>query len=193
MDDLWFDNFIRSLSESRRTFLGGALAAASWLGAPALEAKKKKRRKRKHDKRKKPQPNAYGCLNVGQPCNGDSTLCCSGICDGTKPKERKPDRSRCLAHDAGICTVESDVCTTGQDAICNIQNPCCQCYRTTGDAPFCGDVSAGLLNLCRDCRQDTECEGEFGPGAACIALGGICAAVCPSTGGTVCMPVCPEA
>jgi hypothetical protein len=178
---------------SRRHLLRGLAGAGfglSLVRLPHAAAAKKKRKRKK--KAKKATPNSFGCLNVGQPCQGDSAQCCSGICEGTKPKKGKPDKSRCVAHDTGICQVAMDVCTTGKDAICNIQNPNCQCYRTTGNAGFCGDVSSGLLNLCRDCSQDTDCEEEFGLGAACVALGGICESVCSDTGGTVCMPACAD-
>jgi hypothetical protein len=187
-----FDHLARHLSRAtaRRRLLAG-LALSPFAGLVArsaddIAAKKKHKKKRKP---KKPKPNAYGCLNAGQACGGDSALCCSGVCEGSKPKKGKKDSSRCVAHDAGICKVEMDECTAGREAICHIANPSCQCFRTTGNAAFCGE-NLGLLNLCRDCSQDADCEVEFGPGAACIALGGICEPVCPDTGGTACMPVC---
>ena len=46
-------------------------------------------------KNKKPKNNAFGCLNVGQACNGKNDKCCSGICDGKKPKKGKKDKSKC--------------------------------------------------------------------------------------------------
>jgi hypothetical protein len=187
-----FDNLIRSLTGSRRRLLGGGVAlVAGQLGVFGAGAKKK----RKKRKLKKAKPNAFGCLNVGQPCNGDSGACCSGICDGTKPKKGKKDSSRCVAHDVGICTPGSNACTFEGVGACHPSNPDCYCLRTTGNAPFCGATGdIGELELfCRDCRQDTDCHEEFGPDAACAIFDGICGGSCPDTGGTACVPACPDA
>jgi hypothetical protein len=66
------------------------------------------------------------------------------------------------------------------------------CTVTTGGAAFCADTSKlnDLADLCRFCNQDTDCEEEFGPGAACVVLGGICSPFCPSTDRTACLPPC---
>ncbi len=200
-----FDRWTRTLTQSRRGMLVGLIASVTGgLGASRTMAKKKRKQKhkRKHKKRKPelpieptlqeptPQPNAFGCLDVGQPCQGDSTTCCSGLCEGGRPHEGEQDASRCIAHDTSICIADFDLCTSGQNAICNINNPNCQCLRTTGNAGFCGDVSLGLLNLCHDCRRDMDCVAEFGVGAACVAYGGICQSICPGTAGTACVPAC---
>jgi hypothetical protein len=182
-----FDALTRTLISvpSRRHLLRGLAGAGLGLGGTRLpdlaEAKKKRKRKKKG---KKAKPNAFGCLNVGDPCKSEEQ-CCSGICEGKKGKKR------CQAHDAGICTVGLNICT-GAVARCNADNPSCGCVLTTGNAGFCGDFTDGANNLCRDCSEDTDCQEEFGPGAACVALGGICAAICPDTG-TACVPACPDA
>lgn len=193
MDETRFDGLTRSLARSRRSLLGAAIALA---GGPLtlLSAEAKKKRKKKKRKPKKPQPNAFGCLNVSQPCNGDSTKCCSGICEGTKPRKGKPDKSRCMAHDTSICTAETEICSTGMNKLCDANNGQCGCVLTTGDAGFCGDFSENSgSDLCRKCSQDTDCQEEFGPGAACVVFGGVCESYCPQTGGTACVPACNDA
>jgi hypothetical protein len=64
---------------------------------------------------------------------------------------------------------------------------------TTGNAPFCGDYTGFPGNdLCRDCSQDSDCQEEFGPGAACVVYAGLCGETCPDTG-TACVPACNNA
>ena len=179
---------MRSLrgATARRDLLRGLAATGFGLGLAAVplfgEAKPKRRKKRKRPKPAK--PNQYGCLEVNDPCRRH-TQCCSGICTG------KPGRKRCRAHNQGICTSDFDLCTTGVDHHCSISNPSCRCLLTTGDAGFCGDLTAGLLALCQRCSRDADCVPVAGPGAACVAYGGICGGLCPGTGGTACVPACP--
>ncbi len=193
MEKTRFDNFTRSLMipSSRRGLvfagLGGLVArAASSFDVPAVAAKKKRRQK------KQPQPvfNQHGCLDVGQPCRGDNSLCCSGVCQGVAPKKGKPDLSTCAAHNAGICDAEGDLCTSGVAARCSATNVNCICLLTTGNAGYCGDITVGGDKLCRSCNRDTDCQAEFGAGAACVSFGGICSDICAATGGTACVPPC---
>ncbi len=184
---------VRSLTSlpSRRDVLKGLVGAGFGLTAPAdwpfaasdVEAKKKRKRKRNKNKPQPPPPpvNAFGCLDVGQACRGDSALCCSGICD--------PGTATCLAHNAGICFVDADLCTLQRQVKCNPSNPSCTCLKTTGNAGFCGDFTK-LDKSCRLCSSDTDCQAEFGAGAACVVLGGICTEVCAATGRTACVRPC---
>jgi hypothetical protein len=188
MDGSRFDALVQSLTGSRRALLGGMVAAAGWFGEAGAGARRK--RKRKHKKRKQPRtppatPNAYGCLNVDDPCTS-AEQCCSGICEGQKGERR------CVAHDERICTVAADLCTTQVDTPCGTTNPLCACVVTTGNAPFCGDFT-GLPGdeLCRDCRRDADCQEEFGPGAACVVYSGVCGEICPETG-RACVPACQD-
>jgi hypothetical protein len=190
MDGTHFGALTRLIASgpSRRDVVRGLAGVGLGLGAarlPDFAAAKKKKRKPK-----KPKPNEYGCLDVGKACSGDSTKCCSGICEGSKPKKGKADKSRCVAHDVSICKVEFDFCTTGSSHVCNPNNVFCQCVVTTGNAPFCGDFTGGAEPLCRDCSRDTDCEAEFGAGAACVVMAGICGEFCEETGGTACLPIC---
>ena len=105
-----FDALTRSLTGtgSRRRAVALALSGAlgSALGASSVQEVGAK-------KTKKPKPNSFGCLNVGQKCRGKDSTCCSGVCKGKKPKKGKKDKRTCAAHNAGICTPELDLCTTG--------------------------------------------------------------------------------
>src|SRR5687768_12225265 len=155
MDHIQFDAITRSFgTASRRTLgravVGGGLGAllGSAFGALDTDAKKK-RHKRKGKKRKHTQQNPpvstvppgapplvfnqYGCIEVGQPCRGDSSLCCSGICEGTAPKKGKPDRRVCAAHDTGTCKQD------GVLAPCNNRTNC-GCFRTTAGSDVCAEL-----------------------------------------------------
>ncbi len=185
---------VRSLP-SRRDVLRGLAGAGLGLGSLRLSndvvAEKHTRKLKKDKKKKRSQAvvNQYGCLNVGQPCRGDSTRCCSGICQGAAPKKGKPDTSRCVAHNTSICKVTSDSCTTGLPVRCHATDPYRICLRTTGNAGFCAENPAGEPR-CRNCRRDTDCQAEFGPGAACVVLGGLCTTACLATGRTACLRPC---
>ena len=187
MDEHNFPPLRRALTNlpSRRDVLRSLAGAGLGLGAlrlpDAVEAKKGKKKSKK---------NAFGCLDVGQRCAGKDGKCCSGICQGKKPKRGKKDKSKCVAHDAGICIAEADTCTAGAEVRCNPSNPSCFCTLTTGNAGFCAAFSGGPAGHCRVCRKDTDCEPEFGEGAACIVLGGICTTLCLATGRTACAPPC---
>jgi hypothetical protein len=186
----------RSLSAfpSRRDILRGLAGAGLGLGFLYRHESTGAKKKRKHkQKNKKAKPNAFGCLDVGKPCGGNDAKCCSGICEGKKPKKGKRDSSRCVAHDAGICTPGSDVCKLEGVAECHPSNSSCHCVRTTGNATFCGDTGGtgdGPASLCRVCHQDTDCQDEFGPGAACVVYEGLCSDYCAETGYTACVPPC---
>lgn len=166
MHDDRFDFFTRSL-----TFTDGAtrrgifseIAAALALGSilpRVAEAKQSSRKNRKT--RKKPLVfNAFGCIDVGQRCRGSGANCCSGICNGRKPKKGERDKSRCVAHDTGECTATDRKCASG---------PCTTtvgraggCTTTTGNAPYCADLISGF-----PCSRDADCQPYCGPLAACI-------------------------
>jgi hypothetical protein len=179
MEGMHFDDLLRSLTQSRRALAAGALATvAGLLVGPGVDA----RNKRKKRKPKKPEPNEFGCLEIGAACKG-AEQCCSGICDGKKGKRK------CQAHDTSLCTPEKNFCTAGVVTACNGANVRAVCMQTTGKAAFCGDLSDPGGIACRVCARDVDCQEEFGPGAACIDLGGeICKTVCTETGGTACVP-----
>jgi hypothetical protein len=173
-----FDALLRSHSAraSRRgvlTGLAGGLLAALPLALRGDGAGAKK----KH-KTKKPTRNRYGCVDVGRACAGDSALCCSGICEGTKPRKGKKDKSRCVGHDSGSCLPEQDSCgeysiACGTDA---------RCFQTTGKGVICATYAKFD---CRACNKDADCVSEKGEGAACV----FCADgyACPGTGARVCL------
>jgi hypothetical protein len=208
MDAKHFDELFRSFVsggarvESRRGVLAGLasglLAALPLsLGSEDAAAKNKKGKKKKH-KTLSPPPspqslppafNAFGCLDVGQPCQGDDTLCCSGICDGSAPAQGQPDTSVCVAHNSGICSADTNSCEGGAVS-CSSANPNCLCLLTTGNAGFCADFTEIIEKSCRFCDTDTDCQAELGPDAACVVLNENCTPVCPATGRTACARPC---
>jgi hypothetical protein len=170
VDESRFDGLSRVLAHSRRGFMGGVVAAVAittWR-APHAVAKKRQRKLKK---------NQFGCVDVGKACRGKAANCCSGICQGKKPKKGKQDTSRCVAHDAGSCQADQNTCAS-LAITCNGGGG--SCFQTTGKGAFCGDVTD---SDCRACNKDADCVAEFGVGAACI----ICAGTCPLTQDRQCM------
>ena len=93
--------------------------------------------KRKQRKRKPLQRNEFGCVPVGKACQGKDEVCCSGICNGKKPRKGKKDTSRCVAHDSADCTASqrSGICG-GTDVPCTTsQGGAGRCQTTTGTPP----------------------------------------------------------
>ena len=176
----------RTTALTRRTALGGALATIIG-GALALESEAKrnnqrrKRRKRKNRNRNDAVANAFGCLNVGDRCDGTDLQCCSGVCQpapgGGKGKNRQ---AFCVAHDEGGCRPDQDICADDNE----IDNRCGAagiCFRTTGQASFCGKEEDGD---CFVCRTDADCVPTFGAGAACV----VCADCEEDSASTGCVP-----
>jgi hypothetical protein len=126
----------------------------------------------------------FGCLNVGQACNGDDGKCCSGRCEG-KPARRgkrtkngtrrrdRTDQSKCVAHDEAECTTGQDTCS---DASNGVAVPCGfrgrgACFQTTGNAGFCGRIEGGNPPRfrCEECTKDSECVAlGYGADSACV-------------------------
>jgi hypothetical protein len=179
MDGSGFDALIQSVVGPRRALLGGAVAlAAGWLGIGDAAAKRKGKKKKK----KKAKPNAYGCLDVGDPCKS-AEGCCSGICTGKKGKRT------CRAHGGGTCRQElTGLCSDPPTlATCN-DSETCYCLRTTANSNFCAQLGQAL---CTDCQKDADCEAlGLPPGSACLPTeGALCADQCPETG-MVCLAPC---
>jgi hypothetical protein len=168
-----FDRLTRLLADisSRRT-LNHVLAAVAGSALPKVQFQGSADANNK--KRKKPKKNEFGCLNIGKACNGKDNKCCSGICKGKGPKKGKKDKSKCIAHDVGSCVADQDSCL-GAEIPCGAG---ATCFRTTGRASFCAGEEAGE---CVVCNKDTDCESDFGVGAACV--------VCPNCfeTGTACV------
>jgi hypothetical protein len=136
--------------------LGALLGSA--FGAPDADAKKT-RRKKKRKKQPRPVFNQFGCLGVGQPCKGDSTICCSGICAGSAPRKGRPDTRVCAAHDTGTCKQD------GVLAPCNNRTNC-GCFRTTAGSDVCAELFPP--SACAACQRDADCLAlGFPPGTAC--------------------------
>lgn len=170
MDASRFDYLTRSLTDmpSRRGLLRGLSAAALGLAAIRIPDGVGAKKKRK----KKVVRNAFGCVDVGGKCRGKDANCCSGICQGKKPKQGKKDTSTCVAHNEGECQAGQDSCLE-TDVLCGEFG---DCFSTTGKAGFCGADAD-----CVVCQKDADCEPIKGQGAACV----VCA-VCAGTG-TACV------
>ena len=175
MDAARFDALLRSLSAraSRRgalAALASGLLVVGSLAGGGQEAKAKKNRKKK-----KPPLNAFGCVDVGKACRGNDTNCCSGICEGKKPKKGKRDTSLCVAHDTGDCTPATTYCTAGEvNSKCGFAGADARCQTTTGNASFCANFEnfIGSGPPCHSCDKDADCEAVTGPGSACVVLDG---------------------
>jgi hypothetical protein len=182
MDAPRFDWWTRTLTDtaSRRSVLGLSGVA---LGLAATRFSGIATAKKKH-KKKNPQKltrNSFGCVDVGKACRGKDANCCSGICQGKKPKRGKRDKSRCVAHHVDICQPgQKSLRCGGSDetfVFCTLPNgETGLCERTTGNASYC----AGSHVVCESCAKDADCLALCGPGAACITCSG-CA------GGTTCV------
>jgi hypothetical protein len=171
----WFDTVHKSVARSRsRREAARSLALLLPFALPRLTEAKQ---------RKTAEPNAFGCLPVGQKCRGKNSKCCSGICQGKKPKKGKKDKSRCVGHDGSTCRpgqhtgecggVANIACTTSVGLAGS-------CATTTGNAAYC--LSSGE---CFPCTRDADCQAVCGPQAACIQ----CATECVARGGTACMGI----
>ena len=160
MDATRFDALARIFGDqaSRRVVLGGVLAT---LGREVARAAKQKHHKQKL------QRNQFGCVNFGGKCRGNDVNCCSGICNGKKPKKGEKDKSKCAGHDASTCLAGQDTCAGPFFPCVSSRSPFARCVITTGNAPYCaGDV------FCQSCARDTDCPPEkFESGAACIVCG----------------------
>jgi hypothetical protein len=172
MDGSHFDDVVRSLKESRRSLLGGAIAAATGgIGVRIAEARKRGKQRKKRKPRAR--PNQYGCLEIDDPCK-TAEQCCSGICEGKKGKKR------CRAHGAGTCKPQPGVCTDPDPGYgtCNNDN-FCYCHRTTANSIYCANQAH---TDCADCRKDADCVALGYPvGSACIPYSeGICSGACES-------------
>jgi hypothetical protein len=169
MDATNFDRMTRRVSAavSRRQTLGALAVATIGLASAGLPGARSARKKRK--KANGPKPNQYGCLDIGKACRGNGELCCSGICQGQKPKKGKKDTSACVAHHVSDCEAGQDYCVAANTACGAAGN----CFQTTGKASFCGLAGAP----CRVCGKDADCELVYGPGAACV----VCENACPDT------------
>ena len=182
MDASRFDTLARSLitAPSRRVVLQSLVATVLGL-APGPPPSAVHARKRKSQLRF----NQFGCVNVGGKCRGKDKVCCSGICEGKKPKKGEKDKSRCVAHNTGGCRAGQ------QGAFCGGANVDCTtstgspgvCDTTTGNSGYCA-----FTTTCSPCSKDADCRPVCGRGAACVKC-----ATCIADGGTRCVGTGPDA
>ncbi len=161
--------------------LGGLMGRSLEIGSEAKKrSKRHKRRKRKNHNRNTTAANAFGCLNVGDRCDGTDLQCCSGLCREQPGGKGKARRAYCAGHDEGSCRADQDFCVT-EDELATRCDGDGTCFRTTGQASFCGRLQDGN---CFPCRTDAECEPVFGAGAACV----VCSDCDDEAGGIGCVP-----
>jgi hypothetical protein len=205
---VWTQSFGRA--PSRRDVLRGLAGAGLGLSALRLSdvaAGKKTKKGKKRKRKKKSQPpitpppftlpplvfNQFGCVEVGQPCRGDNTNCCSGICQGAAHAAGQPDQSRCIAHGTGTCRQGADnICTVSDPLLskCNNQ-PHCVCFTTTAGSNYCAELFNGPgYTECASCERDADCHAlGFPPESACAPVSaGRCAGQCPT--GMACLVPC---
>jgi hypothetical protein len=178
MDGIRFDSLARTVGrrQSRRGAFRalasaalGATAIRIGLGADQTEAVQVTSERR------------FDCTAVGDSCKGNDSQCCSGRCSGKTGKKkkngrRKRDQSQCVAHDQAGCTSGQDTCDTGIAVACGSRGRG-GCFRTTGNASFCGQIEGPRpprLN-CENCTTDQDCESlGYGSGAACVVCNSEC-------------------
>lgn len=158
-----FDRFTLAVSDA---FTRRCALAALGLGAIPRVAGARKKHKHKH-RNQKLAGNAFGCVSVGGKCRGKDAHCCSGVCQGKKPRKGEKDTSRCVAHDASICRGAADNSCGPGDTFCT--DGFAKCYETTGEAGYCG---RGVK--CMPCTKDTDCVDACGASAACVICTGAC-------------------
>lgn len=185
-----FDAITRLLDHpatSRRALCGLSLSPLAWLVTTLPGNNAEARRNRKH-KLKNPKPNAFGCLEVGNPCR-TAKQCCSGVCKGKKGKRT------CRAHGVGTCTQDQlDWCAVESLAEEHLALASCNgrqglCIHTTTASNACVN-----FHVCADCKRDADCEAMGAPaGSVCAPFSGsrACAGFCEETGGMACFHFAP--
>jgi hypothetical protein len=161
---------------SRRDVVRGLAGVGFGLGGlwSAEPGAAKKRRKGK-----KPKPNIFGCLEVGDACKR-AAKCCSGICK----------RKKCRAHNTGTCKQDGpEICSINPPPglTCN-NDGTCRCFGTTAGSIACSRFDAGVS--CVECQRDPDCEDlGFPTGTVCAPFTvGACGGACP--GGMACLIPC---
>jgi hypothetical protein len=136
--------------------LGGTLALLGLTGSAA-----------KRKKNKNLTFNEFGCVPVGGRCRGKNSVCCSGICQGKKPKQGERDKTHCVAHDATSCLAGQTVKVCGGSSVlCTTSTgEAGGCLTTTGNAGYC---AAAIDCILPSCAKDADCQAHCGPQWACV-------------------------
>ncbi|MCA9880426.1 MAG: hypothetical protein KC442_21675 [Thermomicrobiales bacterium] len=174
MDGHQFDDLLRRMATSRRTIVGGVLAAAAGLPDwPDAAAKKRRKRKRKC---KSPKVKCgKKCLSAGSCCkDADCGLCqvCSGKTCVTAPAGAacgvggECNGTSCVKEGTFGCTPDQNFCD---------ESPRTPCPRSTTPGAICIVNGAGrtvcAVGGCIFGDTPQACEAAFGPGAV---LQGFC-------------------
>jgi hypothetical protein len=163
MDGIHFDRLARRLSATG-TRRGMVLGLVSTLGLAAP-----RHRGAAKGKKKPITLNQFGCVDVGGKCRGKNSLCCSGTCQGKKPKKGEKDKSRCVAHGERGCLAGQMLSGCGGATIQCVTSIGLHgaCQTTTGNAGYCSGDSTP-----QHCTKDADCRHLCGPEAACILCNG---------------------
>ncbi|MEZ4564764.1 MAG: hypothetical protein R2853_18695 [Thermomicrobiales bacterium] len=184
MDGNHFDGIIRAAMHSRRTLLGGALAAIAGATGRADSPARKRRKRCKSPRVKcgKKCLRAGSCCKVAdcgvcQTCTGKrcvvapgGTACgVGGECNGTA----------CIREGAFGCTAARDFCAGEEVTACPAsQTPEAACFVGDGN-PLCA------VGGCFIAATDEECEAQLGPGAKLIPCA-TCTLLSPPPGWAAC-------
>jgi len=211
MDGRTFDAWLRSLTESRRSLLGGLLvAAAGWnVVAHAADAKHKGKGK-KHKKKHQQETCGHTACAAGQHCCDDQRgLCCSGgaeCCNpgaGTGSCCAEPNRcgqpwgndaapSECCPPERQWFTSTGLVrcCPAGTRSlgtgISSDDGPCCPEQKYCSQAPTGGTCCGDLAPVCVDRSTGQCCTEAATCGTDCCGFGEVCCNGTCCTFGKIC-------
>lgn len=178
MDGHQFDAIVRAVTETRRTVVGGAVAAvAGALGWAESEGKKKRGKKKRRKKCKSPKVKCgKQCLRAGSCCkNADCGVCqvCSGNTCVTAPSGSacgvggECNGTACVKEGSFGCTTDMNFCD---------DSPRTPCPRSSTPGAICIVNGAGktvcAVGGCIFGDTPQACEAAFGQGAV---LQGFCA------------------
>ena len=185
MDGNQFDDVIRSVMQSRRTLLTGALAVGmSAIGRTEGDAKKRRKRC------KSPKVKCgKKCLAAGSCCSdadcgtcqtclgkqcvvapGGTTCGVGGTCNGTA----------CINQGTFGCTAARDFCAGEEVTACPGSSTADATCFMRDDEPLCG------VGDCFIAATDEECEEQLGPGAIRIPCA-TCTLLSPPPGWAACV------
>jgi hypothetical protein len=184
MDGRNFDAWLRSLTESRRSLVGGMLAAVggSGLGALAVEAKHKKGKGKKHKKHR--ETCGHSACSAGQHCCDDQRgLCCDGNAECCNP-----------GGGTGSCCAAPNACApiyggASSDRVCC---PPERTFQTSVGLNVCcpeGEIATGDVTTSGPCCPQDQVGTDTDGSKYCCAVDGEtvpCNGLCCQTGAVCC-------
>jgi hypothetical protein len=185
MDDHRFDAMIRMLAGSRRTVLGGAVAAVAGVAARPETGARKRRKRCKAPKVKCGKK----CLRAGSCCRSSDCGPCQ-VCSGKRCVLAPAgsacgvggscNGTACINQGSFGCTHGQDFCGTGEIAACpGSRTPEARCFVQDGD-PLCA------VGDCVIAATDEECQARLGAGAVRLECA-TCTLLSPPPGWAACV------